>query len=73
MRIISGTKRGKKLKEPDNYDIRPTTDMVKESMFNMISRAGERSTLLPERVSSASSASAAAQRRSHLLTRAGKP
>ena len=36
MRIISGTKRGKKLKEPDNYDIRPTTDMVKESMFNIV-------------------------------------
>ena len=76
MRIISGTKRGKKLKEPDNYDIRPTTDMVKESMFNIVQfdiEGGERSTFLPERVSSASSASAAAQRRSHLLTRAGKP
>ena len=36
MRIISGTKRGKKLKEPDNYDIRPTTDIVKESMFNIV-------------------------------------
>lgn len=36
MRIISGTKRGKKLREPDNYDIRPTTDMVKESLFNII-------------------------------------
>ena len=36
MRIISGIKRGKKLKEPDNYDIRPTTDMVKEAMFNII-------------------------------------
>lgn len=76
MRIISGTKRGKKLKEPDNYDIRPTTDMVKESMFNIVQFdvEGRRVLdLLPERVSSASSASAAAQRRSHLLTRAGKP
>ena len=36
MRVISGSKRGKKLKEPDNYDIRPTTDMVKESLFNII-------------------------------------
>ncbi len=36
MRVISGTKRGKKLREPDNYDIRPTTDMVKESLFNII-------------------------------------
>ena len=73
MRIISGTKRGKKLKEPDNYDIRPTTDMVKESMFNIVQFDIEGSIFLPERVSSASSASAAAQRRSHLLTRAGKP
>ena len=36
MRVISGIKRGKKLREPDNYDIRPTTDMVKESLFNII-------------------------------------
>lgn len=36
MRIISGTVRGRKLKEPANYDIRPTTDKVKESMFNII-------------------------------------
>ncbi len=36
MRVISGTVRGKKLKEPANYDIRPTTDKVKESIFNII-------------------------------------
>ena len=36
MRVISGTARGRKLREPDNYDIRPTTDMVKEAMFNII-------------------------------------
>ncbi len=36
MRIISGTEKGRRLKEPDNYDIRPTTDKVKESMFNII-------------------------------------
>lgn len=36
MRVISGTARGRKLKEPANYDIRPTTDKVKESMFNII-------------------------------------
>ena len=36
MRVITGVARGKKLKEPSNYDIRPTTDMVKESIFNII-------------------------------------
>ena len=36
MRVITGELRGKKLKEPSNYDIRPTTDMVKEAIFNII-------------------------------------
>lgn len=36
MRIISGTRRGQKLLEFDGYDIRPTTDRVRESMFNLI-------------------------------------
>lgn len=36
MRVITGTARGRKLKEPSNYDIRPTTDNVKESIFNII-------------------------------------
>ena len=36
MRIISGSARGRKLKEPAGNDIRPTSDMVKESVFNMI-------------------------------------
>lgn len=36
MRVISGELRGKKLKEPADYDIRPTTDKVKESLFNII-------------------------------------
>jgi 16S rRNA (guanine(966)-N(2))-methyltransferase RsmD len=35
MRIISGTARGRKLCDV-NIDIRPTTDMVKESIFNII-------------------------------------
>lgn len=35
MRVISGTARGRKLKEPADYTIRPTTDQVKESMFNI--------------------------------------
>jgi len=36
VRVISGTARGRKLKEPYGNDIRPTTDMVKESIFNII-------------------------------------
>ena len=36
MRVITGTARGRKLKTPENYDIRPTTDHVKESVFNII-------------------------------------
>ena len=36
MRIISGSARGRKLKEPQGRDTRPTTDKVKESMFNII-------------------------------------
>ncbi len=37
MRVISGSARGLKLNAPINDDIRPTTDRVKESMFNIIS------------------------------------
>ena len=36
MRVISGTARGRKLVSPDGYDTRPTTDNVKESLFNII-------------------------------------
>ena len=36
MRVISGTARGRKLKEPDGRRVRPTTDKVKESMFNIV-------------------------------------
>ena len=36
MRVISGTARGRRLREPADYNIRPTTDKVKESIFNII-------------------------------------
>ena len=36
MRVISGKVRGLKLNAPKNDDVRPTTDRVKESLFNMI-------------------------------------
>ena len=36
MRVISGSARGRRLKEIAGFDIRPTSDMVKESVFNII-------------------------------------
>ena len=36
MRVITGTARGRKLREPTNIDIRPTTDQVKEALFNIL-------------------------------------
>lgn len=46
MRVISGSARGLKLNTPTNNDIRPTTDRVKESMFNIISPQVYDSTVL---------------------------
>lgn len=36
MRVITGLVRGKRLVAPEGYDIRPTTDNVKEAIFNII-------------------------------------
>ena len=36
MRVITGSAGGRKLKTPSNEEIRPTTDNVKESVFNII-------------------------------------
>ncbi|MEN1785790.1 MAG: RsmD family RNA methyltransferase [Bacteroidota bacterium] len=36
MRIISGTHRGKRLIAPKNLPVRPTTDMAKEGLFNIL-------------------------------------
>lgn len=36
MRVITGKARGRRLATPANNDIRPTTDNVKESIFNII-------------------------------------
>jgi 16S rRNA (guanine966-N2)-methyltransferase len=41
MRIISGTSKGRKLVTPKRYSIRPTSDRVKESLFNILGRAVE--------------------------------
>ena len=36
MRVITGSARGRKLKSPSDDTIRPTTDSVKEAVFNII-------------------------------------
>ena len=36
MRVITGSARGRKLKAPQGMDVRPTTDSVKEAIFNII-------------------------------------
>lgn len=36
MRVITGSARGRKLLEPEGMAVRPTTDMVKEAMFNIV-------------------------------------
>ena len=36
MRIIAGTRRRLRLKTLEGKDVRPTTDRIKETLFNMI-------------------------------------
>lgn len=36
MRVISGKYKGRKLNTPSDYDIRPTSDKVKEALFSII-------------------------------------
>ena len=36
MRVITGTCRGRRLLEPAGMEVRPTTDQVKEALFNII-------------------------------------
>ena len=36
MRVITGQARGRRLISPEGYDVRPTTDKVKESLFNIL-------------------------------------
>ncbi len=40
MRVISGKFKGKKLFSPENNNVRPTTDRIKETMFNILARVG---------------------------------
>ena len=36
MRVIAGSARGRKLIAPDSFKIRPTTDRMKENLFNIL-------------------------------------
>ncbi|MEZ7876577.1 MAG: RsmD family RNA methyltransferase, partial [Polaribacter sp.] len=36
MRIISGRLKSRRLSAPKNLPVRPTTDMAKESLFNIL-------------------------------------
>ena len=36
MRIIAGSLRGRRICPPDNLPVRPTTDMARESLFNIL-------------------------------------
>ena len=36
MRIIAGELRGRRLKTPTNLPVRPTTDLARESLFNIL-------------------------------------
>ncbi len=36
MRIISGKNKGRRIQAPKNLPVRPTTDMAKESLFNIL-------------------------------------
>ena len=46
MRVITGTARGTKLKTPEGMLTRPTTDRVKEALFNIIQSRIPGSTVL---------------------------
>ena len=40
MRIVAGEHRGRVLVAPDNQDIRPTSDKVRQAVFNMLNSRG---------------------------------
>ncbi|MBM4325510.1 MAG: 16S rRNA (guanine(966)-N(2))-methyltransferase RsmD, partial [Deltaproteobacteria bacterium] len=46
MRIISGTSRGRRLTTPKGHALRPTSDRVKESIFNILGAEVEEKVVL---------------------------
>ena len=39
MRIVSGSLKGRKITAPKNLPVRPTTDMAKEALFNILNNS----------------------------------
>ncbi len=39
MRIVSGKFKGRRIKAPNNLPVRPTTDMAKEALFNILNNS----------------------------------
>ena len=50
MRIVGGRFRGKQLKTPSGLEVRPTTDRVRESLFNILSHSSDGDLLSGARV-----------------------
>ncbi len=50
MRIIGGDKRGATIRTPKGWDTRPTTDRVREALFNVLMHSGQAPTLSGARV-----------------------
>ena len=76
MRIISGKRRGYKLTPPIGDGARPTTDRVKESLFNIIQTRLPLKTswiYLPEAARSVSKRSAAAPNARYLSRAIAEP
>lgn len=46
MRVISGLRKGHKLKAPKGMDVRPTEDRIKESLFNILQSIDQDSSIL---------------------------
>jgi 16S rRNA (guanine(966)-N(2))-methyltransferase RsmD len=46
LRVISGLKKGHKLKAPKSIDVRPTEDRIKESLFNILNHIDGESIIL---------------------------
>ena len=46
MRVISGLKKGHKLKAPKGLEVRPTEDKIKESLFNILGNIDKDSLVL---------------------------
>lgn len=45
MRIVGGAFKGQKIAAPDSFDIRPTTDRIREAVFNILEHGIENFTL----------------------------